>query len=50
MVMEYRVTRHAQEMQMEEATLGYETEMRQYQNERPLITFQEWLKGLKQNH
>lgn len=40
---EYRVARHAQELQREEATLGYATEMK---NHNPIITFQDWLKGL----
>lgn len=42
-VYEYRVARHAQELQREEATLGYATEMK---NHNPIITFQDWLKGL----
>lgn len=42
-VREYQTERYRQEMVREDATGGYETELAQYNSERRLITFQQWL-------
>ncbi len=49
MVMDYRVARHSEEMAREAETLGYETEEKSYRDQHGnLITFKEWLIGLRQ--
>lgn len=42
---EYRAARHAAELAREYATIGYRTEMAAYG---PIITFKQWLIGLRQ--
>lgn len=44
----YYAAREAQERQCEEETLGYETEMREWYERNPRLTFKVWLTGHRQ--
>lgn len=44
---EYRAARHAWELQAEQATCGYATEMAEYQALHPAPTYKRWLVGLR---
>lgn len=44
---EYRAARHAWELQAEEATRGYDTEMAEYRVLHPAPTWKAWLIGLR---
>lgn len=50
MVLDYRIARHADEMQAEEAAIGYATEYAEYVQEHPLINFKDWLIGHRTQH
>lgn len=46
-VTDYRAERMRQVEQAEEASLGYATEYATYVEEHPLITFKDWLIGMR---
>ena len=45
MVEEYRDARYTYEQEVEEASIGYETEAAEYRERVPGITFKQWLIG-----